>query len=97
MGAARTKCVRTCRRGSKLRVNRSQQTARAPCRVTHVISWMNRAMREMEVDAMPRWNELPAVLRHELRVMPEMRPLELESFVAEHGARVMLGIEMHRK
>ncbi len=64
--------------------------------VANMIAQMNREMRDMNMTADQEWNSTIETLREDLRRLPDMSPVELETFMPEHRQRVMRLMEMHQ-
>jgi len=64
--------------------------------VANMISQMNREMRGMNMANNEQWNATVDSVRQDLTQMPEMREQELQTFMPEHGVRVMRLMDMHR-
>lgn len=64
--------------------------------VANMISQMNSEMRAMNMKPNSAWQATIDSLRQDLVRMPEMSGIELRTFMAPHGARLMRLMDAHR-
>jgi len=63
--------------------------------VANMLSQLSSDMRKMNMTGDAKWTALTDSVRQDLKRMPDMSGAQLQSFMPQHGARVMRLMDMH--